>query len=383
MEWITTRRSLGAILIGILLFFGSLAILFWRFLAAGSLQGFSQFHLYTLLALVVAYAAGHLMLSSTGRSIGGVLYPASFFLLFVIATWVCVSLSGASTSESFALNESAAQTENDKITRHRAKIVDANGEREKAHRAWEAAETDVREKSKAAADECASGKKLRCEGRTASFDAAKAVSTDKLKLAQQSDSHYWMLTAQLDQFTAPKVANIQLRQVAKAIAFVGYDEARTLEGLLLYLPYLFATLTEAGSILCFSYGFGHKGRKWIELPKLPQFPSPAPVFSVADAVSTSVPTVSTASVSVPSNQAVKPKMKKQRPTDVKLVHDAIELLGGEAESQDQLAEAMRVHKSETHKRLAECGDFVIIERVGKCNRVRINPKYEYVDAYPL
>jgi hypothetical protein len=72
------------------------------------------------------------------------------------------------------------------------------------------------------------------------------------------------------------------------------------------------------------------------------------------------------------------KPKRVRPTDVQLMHEAINRLGGVANSQDELAEAMSVGKSEVSKRVRACGDFVLVQRVGNCHRVIINPAYEYV-----
>ncbi len=73
-----------------------------------------------------------------------------------------------------------------------------------------------------------------------------------------------------------------------------------------------------------------------------------------------------------------PKPKRKRPTDIKLVHDAIDRLGGVANSQDELADAMAVSKGEVAKRVAACGDFLLVTRMGRCHQVRVNPSYDYI-----
>lgn len=262
----TTVRSPGAIVLGALCFIGTMVVLFWEFVEAWSLAGFSQSHVYILAALVVAYGAGHFMLTSCEWSIGGIVRPIAFGVLFVVATAICVGLSGARTSESFARKENVASNENAKRTRHEGLIAEANVDRQKAHKAADEAEADAKAKAKKAADACEAG--VRCKALTATSDAAKTNAAEKLKLAQQADSHYWVLTAQLSQFKAPEIANANLKQVAKAIAFVrshsldanaqALIESRVMEGLLLYLPYAFALLTEFGSIAFFNWGFGHR-----------------------------------------------------------------------------------------------------------------------------
>lgn len=350
----STIRSPAAIVLGLVLMVGAVCILFWRFIAAWSFEGFSQFQLYTLMSLGIAYASGHFMVSSGKKSVAGVLFPAGFAGLFAVATWVCVSLSGASTSESFAMNESSATAENAKIERHKAKIAEANAERARAKDSLEAAEKAAAARDAEAAAECASGAKLRCDGRRTTAVTAKAEAERKQVQVRQADADYWVLQAELDRFSMPKVANIQLRQVAKAIAFAGYDENRVLEGLLLYLPYAFALLTEAGSILSFAYGFGVRAAA-------PGTRTPQPQQTVLACLPSSQP--------LESKQFQPRKLeivRKARTSDEQHVLDALDKAGRPLSCED-LAEAMGTSPSEATKRrqVCEASGVVRTQRVGK------------------
>jgi len=371
MTWLSTRRSLGAIVLGGALFVGAICILFWRFIAAWSLQGFSQFQLYTLMSLGIAYASGHFMVSSAKKTVAGVLFPIGFACLFAVATWVCVSLSGASTSESFAMNESSALAENAKIERHKAKIAEANAERARAKEALDAAETTAALRDAEAATECASGVKLRCEGRRSTAAAAKAEVERKQIQSRQADNDYWVLLAELDRFSMPKVANVQLRQVAKAIAFAGYDENRVLEGLLLYLPYAFALLTEAGSILSFAYGFGARTNVIVVTPAnlagvVKEMGQAAQAAATDLARSVAFLPSAASMESKPSQPRKLEIVRKARTSDEQHVLDALDKAGRPL-SCEELAEAMSVSPSESTKRrqVCEASGVVKTQRVGK------------------
>jgi hypothetical protein len=97
---------------------------------------------------------------------------------------------------------------------------------------------------------------------------------------EKADAYYRVQVVRLDSVaTAPPVANANLKQIAKAVAFAtGYKEERIVEAILLYLPYALAILTEFGAILSLNYGLS---APTAPVPSGRRVPSPD-VVTIAD-----------------------------------------------------------------------------------------------------
>lgn len=223
--------------------------------------------------------------------------------------------------------------------------------------------------------ECNSGSGSRCKAKRETTRVLRAdLNVAESKLATQKPE---------------QIANADLKAAAGLLTklpYVTVDEA-TMESLLqLFFPFSQSLFCEIAAICGFSIGFGHSsGARRRQFPDdIPRLPA----ASVQDAVIIPPAPVRTPETGVaapvsfsPDTEHRKPvvsKPKRVRPTDVQLMHEAINRLGGVANSQDELAEAMSVGKSEVSKRVRACGDFVLVQRVGNCHRVIINPAYEYV-----
>lgn len=191
---------------------------------------------------------------------------------------------------------------------------------------------------------------------------------------------------------AEKVANADIKAAAGLISKVPYvtADAGTLEALLLlFFPFSQALFCEIAAIVGYSIGLGHVARQLPKVPDFPRLPSPTvteavtvPVTAqttVANGVSVVADPVSVVSPVSPSIR--QPKPKRRRPTDVQLMHAAIEDLGGVVDSQNTLAAYWSISKGEVAKRVDACGDFLKIRRVGRCHEIRINDAFEYVDNY--
>jgi hypothetical protein len=84
---------------------------------------------------------------------------------------------------------------------------------------------------------------------------------------------------------------------------------------------------------------------------------------VSEPVSTPPPATKAPVVELPADNVVRlppVKFKKARTTDQQYVTDALDRLGGVAESNDQLAETMGVLKGESSKRVSNCLEAGII-----------------------
>lgn len=255
MTTITTIRSPGAIALGLVCAVGTAVVLFWHI----GETGITTNHVMVAMALIVALGSGHLLWSSAEFSVPGIVRFCAFLALFVASSSVCVTLSAGRGHEHLHVKVDAASQENGKRTALVAKLAEADTDRKRARTAHERAVSEANRSRGVMASECASGEGPKCKGKMANV-GVDALEVQRLqKQAEQTESHYWVLAAQLADLKPEQVANIDLKQAAKLIAFVFQtDEAKTFEGVELLWPYALALITEFGTIAFLNYGFGHK-----------------------------------------------------------------------------------------------------------------------------
>lgn len=221
--------------------------------------------------------------------------------------------------------------------------------------------------------ECNSGSGSRCKAKRETTRVLRAdLNVAETKLATQKPE---------------QIANADLKAAAGLLTklpYVTVDEA-TMESLLqLFFPFSQSLFCEIAAICGFSIGFGHSsggGRRRQFPDDIPRLPA----ASVQDAVIITPPPVATpASVSQPSvsvetnPETPSPeylKAKKQKPTDLQIVLTALEKAGRPV-SNDELAAMCSVSKGEASKRVANCGNAVVVRKVGRCHA--ISPNYQMV-----
>ena len=309
-------------------------------------------HLLTVGALVGAVVAGVFFGPLLRR--GKVIAALGLALSFSAATVYCL-IGSAGRGDELAYEKNAEARKTNEIRKRYER------DRTEAKARWDTALASE-------ADECKSGPGIRCKGRAAFTAQARSAFEVADLLVRQAGPE-----AREDG---------KLRRAAELWVLArGGDVEAAQKGLALLWPFLPPAICELLAIIFWHQALARKHAWTWQLPnwqprrEYPRLPSPTVTDAVPVTAQTTVASVVADPVSVSGNR---PKPKRQRPTDIKLVHDAIERLGGVAESQDQLAEAMLCHKSEAHKRIQACGDFVVVEKVGKCNRVRINTAFDYI-----
>lgn len=253
MSTITTVRSRGAIALGAICALGTAIVLFWH---VRSLADITTQHVMIALALLVTLGAGHMIWRAGWRS---PFAACAFLLCFLAGTAVCVTLSAGRGAELLHHKADDAIHENAKRTAHEARILAAKADLTEAKEALQRADQAFAEATSAAATECNSGPKLRCEGRTKTAHDAEGLVVSRQKSVDQVDARYWQLVAQLAEMKPEQIANVDLKQAAKVLAFLtGHDVEKAMEGLELLWPFIIALVTEFGTITFLNYGFGHK-----------------------------------------------------------------------------------------------------------------------------
>ena len=334
----TVIRSWGAIALGAICALGTAVVLFWHVRAWADI---TTQHVMIALALLVTLGAGHMIWRAGWRS---PFAAFAFLLCFLAGTAVCVTLSAGRGAELIHHKADDAIHENAKRIAHEARIVSAKADLTEAKEALRRADQAFAEATSAAATECNSGPKLRCEGKTKTARDAEALVTSRQKTVAQVDARYWLLVSQLADFKPEQIANVDLKQAAKVLAFLfQLDEARAMQGLELLWPFIIALVTEFGTITFLNYGFGHarvSPEKRLP-PPLPKFP---PLKTVSEPVS-------------------------KEETDAVIA--ALKKAGGSVESNDELAELMGCHKSESSKRVSALNGAVHKVRVGRQVRISL------------
>jgi hypothetical protein len=253
----TTVRSWGAIALGTCCFLGTLIVLFWHVRSAGD---FTVNHVYILLALAVAYGAGHFTCDAFSEwTISGALRGVAFASLACVATVICVGLSGGRGAEVLHVQAEQAGNENAKRVSQERRILEAKEDRRIDREAYDRAQVAADAVAAEEAAECKGGDGRKCKGKGKASASAADKAAALYKRWEASDAKYWMEVARLGDFKPMQTANGNLRQLAKVYARLSSsteDEAMaTISDL---LPYALALLAEFGSIVCFQHGFGRR-----------------------------------------------------------------------------------------------------------------------------
>lgn len=359
-------RSFGAIALGVLCAAGTAYVLFWH---VKSLSDVTTNHILIALALVCALGAGHYFWQALRQ--WQVFASIGFGILFLAGTGVCAIISAGRGAETLLDRQAQVRHADGARLNHERMVLEAKADRDAAKTAADTAEVDSKAKAVVAADACKAGKLCRLNNLTAGNADTKAK--DMFKRYEQADARYWQLVAQLDQHKPILPANVELRNAAKIWSLLtGTDETRSNEGLELLWPFLLSFLTELGTIVFLNYGFGHERK--VPVFQLPNLPAPLPVFDVQP-VNVGVSSVSDAEGIPTQPPATYFRAKKQRPTDVQLVLSALERTP-RAVSNDELAVLLGCSKSESSKRVSNCGDAVVVRRNGRY--LAISPNYQMV-----
>lgn len=321
--------------------------------------------------------------------------------LFLVGTATCVIMSAGRNAEVSITKAADANSVNTDRKRLERNMAEAKGAYQDALNGNDPSLKEAKARYQAAleaeASECGSGAGPRCIAKRAiTAQTRKDVETAQAAQKTMIDLRRADLeTAETKFRVAPaeKIANADIRAAAGLISKLPYvtADAATLEALLLlFFPFMQALFCEVGAIVGYSIGLGHVRTTQRAVGHL-RLPSP----SVTDAVTVAVtepsvsPTVPMTANAAPFATAAsmvspvapvsrQPKPKRIRPTDVQLMHAAIDAHGGVVHSQNQLADYWQVSKGEVAKRVDACGDFLSVRRVGRCHEIRINDAFEYV-----
>lgn len=253
MTYTTTIRSKLAIALGSICAVGTAWVLFWH---VHSWADITTQHVMTGLSLIVTLGAGHLLWQAVDHRHWG--SALSLGVLFLAGTAVCVTLSAGRGHEVLHAKVETADHENAKRLAHEARMAEANTDRKAARIAADKAVAEARQASIAASAECETGVGNLCRDKRAREASAKVEVDRREKLAQQADSHYWLLVGELASFKPAQQANIDLKRAAEVVAFIFQkDVDTTMKGIELLWPFVLALLTEFGTIAFFHYGVGH------------------------------------------------------------------------------------------------------------------------------
>lgn len=344
----TTEGGPGAIMRCV---WGALG-LFFTFITAKVLladvstyDDFKTDHLLTIGALTGAVVAGVFFGPMLRR--GRVIAAVGLGLSFSAATVYCL-IGSAGRGDELAYEKNA---EARKINETRLRY---ERDREEAKKRWETAMT-------AEAAECATGFANRCKGRQA--------------VTAQARKDFEVATILVNDAKPEARENGKLRRAAELWTLSrGGDIKDAEKALALLWPFLPPAICELLSIIFWHQALAQR-HKWSWSFQLPEWrrsnplimlPAPSPV------VSTYTPTVSDSPVAeFPTPSKAYVQAKKSKPTDAQMVLDALERAGRPL-SNDELAEQQGVSKGESSKRLRNCGNTVVVKRVGKCYAVTPN-----------
>lgn len=321
MRSYTTVRSASAIALGACCAIGTLITLFWH---VRSPSDITPNHVFILLALMCALGGAHFTVRALKeRCFGSALF---FCFVFLAAGSVCAIMAAGRGAETLIARQATVAHADGHRLNHERKIIEAKADKESARAAADKAQANAEGKQEAAAQECKSGRKSRCEGVTYTAEQAAGQAALLAKRAEGADARYWTLVAQLAEFKPIIPANVELKNAAKLWALItGYDEGKSNEALELLWPLLLSYLTEIGTVAFLHYGIGHARR---EFPAVRQLPAPS------------------ATVSTP-RKPVKP-LKQRRPGDFELVQTAL-ARAGRPVTNDELATLLNVTKGEASK----------------------------------
>lgn len=313
-------------------------------------------------------------------------------LLFMAGTVFCVILSAGRNAET-TMNK-ADDTRAANVERHRLEkeLVTAKASYKAIVDSEDLTLKEARLRYKTALTaeetECSDGQGGRCLKRRAvtadrrkDVDAAETARRDAIEMHRKDAAD---AETKLAKLPPERIPNAELKAAAELLAKLPFitTPPEGVEALLLvFSPFLQALFCEIATIVAFSIGLGHVVR---ELPRMPlrlpygavtdavTVPSMMPTANagVSEPVATPASTFSVAEV--PQVTESYRKAKKQRPTDVQLVLDALEREGRPVSNQE-LADALSCSEGESSKRLRNCGDAVIVRRAGRY--YSISPNY--------
>lgn len=292
MQLDTTIRSPGALALG-LFFAGVTARTIFDDVFTGAPVTIA--HLNALAALVAAVAAGHYLLPTfkEGR------YPAALGLaaIFIGATAYVVTSSGARNAEVAGQKAAAIVKTNEERAALKMKLADAESDVDRAKAELEAgkastaadvakAAADFEVAKREAAQECASGKAKRCEGREATRDAAKADleaaerrgavrRAELTKAVELAESHAGMMRGKIAYLGPEEKPFEGYHQAARVFEAAGLGAADVIEARLeLLMPFALVLITELSTVVFMAMALGRRGTALPAVaPEAPSEPS--------------------------------------------------------------------------------------------------------------
>lgn len=182
-------------------------------------------HVLSFAVLVGTFASGHLLTEQLRQ---WRLLPAlGLLVLFCAGTFYVVTSSAGRNAAATGARAELVHQSNDNRARIEADLKVAKDRL-----------TEAQDKE---ADECASGKKLRCEGRMAT--------------RQERQAYVDILEARLRLMDPAKSEYPELRHAAKVFASIGGNEQAILDRLILWLPFLKALFAEVATLVFGSIAF--------------------------------------------------------------------------------------------------------------------------------
>lgn len=227
------RPRIGAILLAILFAFGTGYVLLEDVLRHGA--EFTSAHLQTVLALIGTIAAGHMFLPEIKA--GRYVTAAGFALLFIAGTVYIATASGARNAQAAHDKRSAAAASNDVRDAAMDKLAEAETDLAQAKH-------DARKAAAEAASECASGKGKKCEGKTATRDAAD-------RAVEKAESHVLMMQARVNVLKPKADTSNGYAHAGRVFASFPYVTASAdtiTQRLELLMPYLLVLISELGTL---------------------------------------------------------------------------------------------------------------------------------------
>lgn len=202
-------------------------------------------HLNAAAALVAAIASGHLIWPSLKQA--KIASSVGLCIIFVAATGYIVISSGARNAEVAQAKVATIAKANDERAAAKAKLAEAEAD---------LADAKLTEKSAAdaAARECGSGKKSKCDGRIATRDnAARNV--------EKGQSHAALMRVRLDMIGPEHELNGGYKHAAKVLAALPWISARADEietRLELLMPFATTVVSEIGALVFGGLAIGHR-----------------------------------------------------------------------------------------------------------------------------
>lgn len=227
----TTIQSYGAIALASVCIAGTGYVLFEDVIRGGAVN---VSHVTGVIALIVTIAAGHMLWP---RLLTRPFAALGLALLFAGGTGYVVITSAGRTAHVMADKALEASAANARYTQAMADL--------------DAARKAAAISKAAAAKECATGKKTRCEGTQVTAD--------------RDDAYMWTLQVRADRLK-PVSAQSDYLQAAQLISLIWGTPATVVEAhLKLAIPFLLVLLCEAGAVVFGNLAFEHR-----QLPAPPQ-----------------------------------------------------------------------------------------------------------------